>query len=351
MDPLSQGGLGASLAAGGTRPGRLRIAAALGLLSGMAADLDVLIGSATDPLLFLEYHRQFSHALVFVPIGALLCAGLAHAAVRRWLRFRDTYLFCLLGYASHGLLDACTSYGTQLLWPFADVRVAWNHVSVVDPLFTLPLLGLLGVAAIRRRPGLARLALAWGLLYLGLGAVQHERARAAGAALAAARGHDARALLAKPSFGNLLVWKTVYSAEGHYLVDAVRLGLAVSYHPGERTPVLAAGQVPWLAADSRQARDLARFRRFSMGYLAVDPEHPERIVDVRYSMIPNRIDALWGIELDPQRPDAPVRFVTDRDGGRAERERLLELLLRPGLSLREAAAAPVQAARGTTQKS
>jgi len=35
----------------------------LGFLSGMAPDLDILIRSSTDPLLSLEYHRQFTHFL------------------------------------------------------------------------------------------------------------------------------------------------------------------------------------------------------------------------------------------------------------------------------------------------
>ena len=38
----------------------------------MAPDLDVLFQSPTDPILFLEFHRQFTHSLVFIPIGALL---------------------------------------------------------------------------------------------------------------------------------------------------------------------------------------------------------------------------------------------------------------------------------------
>ncbi len=67
MDPLTQGVLGASLP---QSAGRGRYAASAGLLgffAGMAADLDVLIRSNTDPLLFLEYHRQFTHSLVFIP--------------------------------------------------------------------------------------------------------------------------------------------------------------------------------------------------------------------------------------------------------------------------------------------
>ena len=48
------------------------MAALVGAVAGMTADLDVLIRSSADPLLNLEYHRHFSHSLLFVPLGALL---------------------------------------------------------------------------------------------------------------------------------------------------------------------------------------------------------------------------------------------------------------------------------------
>jgi len=46
------------------------IAATLfGALSGMAPDLDGFIRSDPDPLLYLAYHRQFSHSLKFRPVN------------------------------------------------------------------------------------------------------------------------------------------------------------------------------------------------------------------------------------------------------------------------------------------
>ena len=78
MDPVTQGVLGASVGQAASRASDLRAAAVLAALSGMAPDLDVLIRSDVDPLLFLEYHRHFTHSLVFIPFGALLCAGVFH---------------------------------------------------------------------------------------------------------------------------------------------------------------------------------------------------------------------------------------------------------------------------------
>ena len=94
----------------------------------MAPDLDVLIRSSHDPLLFLEYHRQFTHSLFFIPVGALICALAFYPVTRRALSFRETWILSALGYATHGLLDACTTYGTLLLWPFSQERFAWHNV-------------------------------------------------------------------------------------------------------------------------------------------------------------------------------------------------------------------------------
>ncbi|MDX1734798.1 MAG: metal-dependent hydrolase, partial [Halioglobus sp.] len=203
MDPLTQGALGASLPQASGAGRNAAHAGVLGFLAGMAADLDVLIRSSTDPLLFLEYHRQFTHSLVFIPVGGLICALVLHALIgrRRGLRFQQSWLFCTLGYATHALLDSCTTYGTMLFWPFSDVRIAWNTISIIDPLFTLPLLAGVVLSARRKQVRYVRVALVWALAYMGLGLWQRDSAVDMGLELAAARGHEPLRLEAKPSFG------------------------------------------------------------------------------------------------------------------------------------------------------
>lgn len=328
MDPVSQGVLGAAAAQAFARPRQVAAAGLLGALAGMAPDLDVLIRSSVDPLLFLEFHRQFTHSLVFIPIGAALCAVVLFAFVRRRCRFRDVYLYCLLGYATHGLLDACTSYGTQLYWPFSNTRVAWNNISIVDPLFTIPLLVLVVLAASRGRVVFARVACAWVVLYLAVGLVQRDRAEAVGHAIARGRDHAPVSVEAKPAFASLLLWKTIYEHAGRYYVDAVRVGGTPLYFPGQSTARLVLERdLPWLDPETQQARDLERFRWFSQDHLAIDARHPYDVIDIRYSMLPDRIDPLWGIRLNPTAPgDAFSRFVTQRRLDRGDRNRLFEMM-------------------------
>ncbi len=320
MDPLTQGVLGASLPQA-TAGGRRYAAAAglLGFLAGMAADLDVLIRSDTDPLLFLEYHRQFSHSLLFIPVGGLICALILHRllAKGRGLAFQQTWLFCTLGYATHALLDACTTYGTMLFWPFSDARIAWNTISIIDPLFTAPLLVAVVLAGRRGRPTYARLGLAWACAYMALGLWQRNEAVAMGYALAAERGHQPLRLEAKPSFANILVWKVVYETGEEFYVDAVRAGLAPRVYPGDSVQKLDIDRdLPWLDRDSQQARDIERFRWFSNGYVARDPLFENRVIDVRYSIIPNEVAPLWSIELRPgANPEEHVAYRVHRDVG------------------------------------
>ena len=84
MDPLTQGLIGASAPQLLTSKCRsIAWAGCFGLIAGMAPDLDVLIRSSSDPLLFLEYHRQFTHSIIFIPIGGLLISGILHFLFRK----------------------------------------------------------------------------------------------------------------------------------------------------------------------------------------------------------------------------------------------------------------------------
>lgn len=331
MDPLTQGVLGTVAAQPLAKTKTLCCASVLGFLSGMAPDLDVLIRSSSDPLLALEYHRHFTHSLIFIPFGGLLCALCFFYVFSRraGLSFLQTYMFCTLGYATHGLLDACTTYGTQLLWPFSDVRVAWNTISIIDPLLTIPLLIMVIVAMIFRSRRWSVMALSWLVIYTLLGIVQRERAEAFGWQLAQQRGHQAINVEAKPSFANILVWKVVYSTREKYYVDGVRVALGLTHYSGASIDKLNVDRdFPWLNKMSQQAKDIERFRWFSNGYVAVSPTHPNRIIDIRYSLIPNEIRGLWGIELDSQASDeAHIDYIADRSRDANTFNRLWQMII------------------------
>ncbi|MDX1996591.1 MAG: metal-dependent hydrolase [Thermoanaerobaculia bacterium] len=324
MEPLTQGILGAIAVQSFARREDQRLAAGLGFVAGTLADLDVLIRSDTDPLLFLDYHRHFTHSLIFIPFAAALLALALGPLVAAWRRrrggppvgFATLWTWLAVAYGTHGLLDACTTYGTQLLWPFSDLRVAWHVVAVIDPGLTLPAFGLMVLAWRRRSPHLGRAACAWVLLWLSFGLVQRERAEALLIRLADQQGLGVLRGGPKPTLFNLLLWRGVWqSAEGLH-VAALRPGwfgpdLVSAVASAPAFELVAA--LPGLDPASTQARDVERFRKFSDDWLVALPEAGNPLVgDLRYGLQPEEVGPLWAIRLDPGTPDRHVEYVSLR---------------------------------------
>ena len=300
MDPLSQGTVGAAFAQSTANKNNIFKIGIIGFLAGLAPDLDVLIRSSNDPILFLEYHRQFTHSLFFIPFGSLIVALLLFPLVKRSMGFKTVYLASLLGYATHGLLDACTSYGTQLFWPFSNERVTWNNISIIDPLFTIPILIFVGTAIKTRKRLFSFFAIGWATFYLSFGFVQYERTLSTAIELAHSRGHNAERLTLKPSFGNLILWKSIYQHEEKFYVDAIRTTRTSTWCSGENIRMFDYQyHLPSLDKDSQQRKDIERFRWFSQDCLGFD-EEKNLVTDVRYSMIPNQIAPMWGLVIDDQ---------------------------------------------------
>lgn len=324
MDILTHGLLGSTLALSCSRKNEMRAAAATGFLAALLADADALIRSSEDPLLVLEYHRQFTHSLVFIPAGALLVTLALWPAFKVFgcpLGFRRIYLYALLGCATSGLLDACTSYGTHVLWPFSEGRIAWSIVPIFDPLLSLALAAAMGLGLRWRKTLPARIGLILAAAYLATGWLQHQRAEEAMRATIAQRGHEAGKLTVKPTMANLLLWRSIYRANDVYHVDAVRLapGGHARVYPGSTVRAFDLPRdLPGLSSDTVLHRDIRRFDFFSDGYLAMHPEDPRLLGDVRYAMLPTSTRPLWGIRLDAQHPDAHVPFEASRQMSREE---------------------------------
>jgi inner membrane protein len=277
--------------------------ALVGAAAGTLADADVFFRVWGDPALPWEVHRQFTHALAFAPVGGLV-ALLPFLLFRFWrARFKPVAAAAMLAYASHGLLDACTSYGTSLWLPFSTARSAWDLIAIIDPVLTLVLVAGVILAARRGRPAPAWAALALGLAYLGLGARQHGVAMAEITHRALERGDTIERARALPTPANLVVWRGLYVSEGLIHADGVRVPLlgAARFRPGTSVPLFRPDEAAGTpTADPREARiaDVeGRFQRFADGFAARDPEQPEILADMRYSLEVAAFAPLWGIRI------------------------------------------------------
>lgn len=148
MDSLTQIVLGAAVgeAVLGKKVGNK--AMLYGAIAGTIPDLDTIWGKFLDPLTAIEIHRGISHSIVFsivmAPILGWLVAQLHKKAQAGW---KDWSWLFFWGLVTHPLLDAHTTWGTQLFWPL-DLRLAYQNIFVIDPLYTLPFLIFL-ILAIR----------------------------------------------------------------------------------------------------------------------------------------------------------------------------------------------------------
>lgn len=315
MDPLTHGLAGAAAAQLASGKDKIRAASFAGFSAALLPDIEFFIRIPSDPLFQLEIHRQFTHSLLFIPAGALLATFLLWWFLRRFLSFREIYFFSLLGFATHGLVDAATSYGTELLWPFSDIRFAWNLLPIVHPVMTVMMALLTGIAFYYRNRLGGWIAMGWILLFLLAGYIQRERGLNAVERLAAERNHAIQQVVVKPTIGNLILWRSTYIAGDTIHVDAVRSGIFTSPRvlEGGRSPLVVPERdfAEWKG--SVLYNDILRFQRFSDGYLIRHPEKAHIIGDGRYSMLPTGLIPLWGIHPDTTQPGRHTDFQTFRD--------------------------------------
>ena len=280
-------------------------------------------------MLRLEFHRQFTHSLLFIPFGGLLVSLALWPFLRERIKLRRACTYTTLGYGTHGLIDSCTSYGTYLLWPFSDIRVAWNNVSIIDPVFSIGVLLFLSIAFFRRKPRLAHYGFAFGIIWLLLGVIQRERAGSVARGVAEGRGHEVERLVVKPTIFNNLLWRSTYLSDERIYADAVRLHLfsESTIHHGGSVPLLDFDTLASVyGTDSRAYRDTMRFTHFSDGFVARNPSDPDVIGDFRYSLLPNTLNPVWGIRIDPRNPNANTHFENFRKVDAATWNAFLDML-------------------------
>ena len=118
-----------------------------GALGGTIPDLDVFLGDFlfSNEIQSMAFHRGIMHSIFFAVFTSFILGYLFYFIYSRkyinnyisqieWIRLFFLSLF------THSLLDCFTAYGTQIFSPFSNYRVAFNNISVVDPLYTVPFL-------------------------------------------------------------------------------------------------------------------------------------------------------------------------------------------------------------------
>jgi len=222
MDSLTQFVLGAAVSTvclGKTLGPRK--AAILGGVLGTLPDLDVFL-PFDNPVDSFVLHRGWTHSLV---VHVLAAPVLGELLVRLVKSLRDhrtlVWLTVFLCLSTHALIDAMTVYGTRLLWPLYPDPVGVGSIFIIDPLYTLPLLGVVIWALARRdwSPRLGRwlagaLVVTTGYMTLSVGVQAHIENRAR--EIFARAGMEPERVFAMAAPFNTLLWKVIGLEDGRY---------------------------------------------------------------------------------------------------------------------------------------
>jgi inner membrane protein len=226
MDSITQAALGAAIgeAVLGKKIGNK--AMALGAAVATLPDLDIIFLPLFDQAQRITIHRGYSHSIAGVFLLSLLLAWLfskwkklGEASKTRW------FVFSFLATFTHILLDAFTTFGTQLYLPFSDYRVAFDSITIIDPLYTLPLLigvlvGLFYQRASTTRRRLNAAGLIISSIYLGFTLINKQHVNGIMQTALEKQGIEHESFLTIPvSAGNLLWYGVARTEKGLYLGD------------------------------------------------------------------------------------------------------------------------------------
>lgn len=224
MDSLTQIVLGAAVgeAVLGKKAGNK--AMLFGAIAGTIPDLDVLTRFLTnDAITAIEWHRGFSHSIVFSIIFAPIFGWLVYKIVpKKEATWKEWSWLMFWGLFTHPILDSFTTWGTQLFWPF-KTRLAFQNIFVIDPLYTLPFLFFLILAMCQKRTSSKRRNYnTWGLIistaYMAITLVLKGVAYQKFTTALAEQQIAYKNIDTRPSPFNTILWTANIETEDAYLI-------------------------------------------------------------------------------------------------------------------------------------
>lgn len=291
MDSLTQFALGAAVSTvclGKTLGPRK--AALLGGALGTLPDLDVFL-PFDSPVDAFVLHRGWTHSLFVHALAAPVIGELLVRTVKALKDHRLTvWLTVLLCLTTHAMIDAMTVYGTRLFWPFFPDPVGVGSVFIIDPLYTLPLVGVVIWSLSRRHwsPLLARgltTALVFTTSYMALSVVLQAHVERRAQAIFADAGIKADRVFAIAGPLNTVVWKVIGLEDDRYH------NLYLSLLDSDSDPrIYTHPRHPELVAGLGDNDAFQKLEWFSRGYYRAELEGQQIVVsDLRMGLTPSYV--------------------------------------------------------------
>lgn len=101
-------------------------------------DIDFLASFWLDTSNYLSAHRGLTHSFLFVFIVAFLLSLYVNKRfVKSNIVLIDWFIFFTINIFIHIFIDSFNSYGVGWFEPFSNVRISFNTLFVIDPLFSI----------------------------------------------------------------------------------------------------------------------------------------------------------------------------------------------------------------------
>jgi inner membrane protein len=193
------------------------------IIGSLIPDIDNFAGFL-GPELYLIHHRGVTHSILG-GIGIAAILGFLYSVLKGSYSRKKSISVALFLIVIHIFLDMITSYGTQILYPFTNHRYEIASVFIIDPFFTVSLIGfsIIAFKSKRNRNRIAVFGLMWLLFYPGIGYgirnyVQHRIERHLNQnAIPQARVHIL------PEAFSPVFWKVILEDEHNYYLGVFRL--------------------------------------------------------------------------------------------------------------------------------
>jgi inner membrane protein len=224
----------------------------------------------------------------FCNTATLLFAWLFSKIYKQKQISRKEWLFYFgLIFAGSILIDALTTYGTQLLWPL-KYRFEFNTLFVVDPLFTLPLLVTLIWLMFKRRDSAGRKRLSnIGLIisggYLLLTIVNKQVINSVFRNALENQGLTYTRMLSNPTPLNQFLWTAVAENETGFLI-----GFYSHFDKDKNVNFTSLPKNNHLLDDITHDTGVQKILRFTKGFYTVEPDSAGFLVnDLRFGKVTN----------------------------------------------------------------
>jgi len=193
-----------------------------GAILATLPDLDIYVGKLFNPITAISLHRGFSHSILFFLLASVPLGALMYKIEHKKIKIFSAISACFLILFTHALLDAFTTWGTQIFWPL-PYRLALKSVFVVDFFYTLPWVICLYMVYKNKQSVLRLKWLKIGFYlttsYLVLGLLLKQYVTYCFESELKKQNIAYKALIVKPTFSNIVLWNANVMTEDAFLLS------------------------------------------------------------------------------------------------------------------------------------